>query len=351
MPEIITSAGNRNYEISIRKGALFQTGTIAAGIVAGRRAYIVTDRNVAGYYLGTVVASLEGAGFKTAYSILAPGEASKSYENLIEVYGKFHEAGITRSDLIVALGGGVIGDLAGFAAATYLRGIAVLQIPTSLLAQVDSSVGGKTAINLSFGKNLVGAFHQPAAVIADPEVIRTLPEDEFSAGMAEVIKSGCIKDLELFEKIESGEAGLEWIIERCIRIKSAVVEEDEKDTGVRMLLNFGHTVGHAIEKVSGYVGFTHGQAVSAGMVAAAGLGEKLGVTKSGTSERMTSLLGNFKLPISSGLPAGDLIRAVRSDKKTMSETVYFVLLKEIGEAVLYPVSVKELEMLLAEVLS
>jgi 3-dehydroquinate synthase len=270
---------------------------------------------------------------------------------LYSLYAAFNEFSVTRSDLVVALGGGVVGDLAGFAAATYLRGVPLLQVPTTLLAQVDSSVGGKTAIDTPFGKNLVGAFYQPSAVIIDPSVLRTLPRSTMNDGMAEVIKNGCIKDAMMFDSIESGIVNLELIIERCVRIKTSVVANDERDKGERMLLNFGHTIGHAIEKVTGYNRYTHGQAVAIGMVAACAMGEKLGVTRPGTSARVRSLLEKFSLPVRSDLPIQDIRDAIRSDKKTFSDTVYFILLREIGEGVLYPMSPSALNGVLEEVLS
>ncbi len=350
MPEIIASTSSGNYEIIVAGGSIKRAGIIAASVVTGRKAYIVTDRNVAGSYLAPLAASLETSGFVTRYSILPPGESTKCSEKLVGLYNDFHRAEITRSDLIVALGGGVIGDLAGFAASSYLRGVPLIQIPTTLLAQVDSSVGGKTAINMPFGKNCVGAFYQPKAVIADPEVLSTLPEEEFSAGMAEVIKSGCIKDPELFEKIEEGSIDPEWMVERCVRIKTRVVSADERDTGERMLLNFGHTVGHAIEKASDYSGHTHGQAVSVGMAAAARMGEMIGITIPGTASRIESVLSGSGLPVKTDIPVKDILAAIRSDKKKLSDTIYFVLLKEIGDSVLYPISPVNLDGILTEVL-
>lgn len=350
MPGIIASTNNSSYEITISNNSLAKTGKIAASVVRGRRAFIVTDSNVAVHYLSPVTDSLEKHGFSTGSRILPPGESTKSSEMLFDLYAAFHEFSMTRSDLIVALGGGVIGDLTGFAAATYLRGIPLIQIPTTLLAQVDSSVGGKTAIDTPFGKNLVGAFYQPSAVIIDPSVLRTLPRSTMNDGMAEVIKNGCIKDAMMFDSIETGLLNLEFIIERCVRIKTSVVANDERDKGERMLLNFGHTVGHAIEKVTGYSRYTHGQAVAMGMMAACRMGEKLGVTKPGTSVRVRSLLEKFSLPVKIDLSADEIRHAIRSDKKTLSDTIYFVLLREIGEGILYPMSPAALNEVLEEVL-
>lgn len=350
MPDIIAATNSGNYEITVASKALIKAGQIVRPLVKGRKVFVVTDRNVAGHYLAYLTASLEKSGFDVRYHILPPGEETKCSDRLIELYMKFNQAGITRSDLIIAFGGGVVGDITGFAASTYLRGVRVVQIPTTLLAQVDSSIGGKTAINMPFGKNTVGSFYQPAAVIADPDVLQTLPDEEFSAGMAEVIKSGCIKDKELFRRIEDGTADTAWMIEKCIRIKTAVVAADERDTGERMLLNFGHTVGHGIEKATGYTRYTHGQAVAVGMVIAAKFGEKIGITTPGTSQRIADVLRKYDLPISTDTLADEIISAMRSDKKTFSDTVYFVLLKEIGDSVLYPIPSNSLADMFAEVL-
>ncbi len=350
MPEILAKTSIGSYEITIANSSLSKIGKRAKSLVRGTKAFIVTDSNVAALYLAKVTKSLEESGFKVESVVIEPGESSKNAENLFMLYGKFNQAGITRSDLIVALGGGVIGDLTGFAAATYLRGVPLIQVPTTLLAQVDSSVGGKTAIDLPFGKNLVGSFYHPLSVIMDPSVLATLPRTVMNEGMAEVIKYGCIRDVHLFEQIESNKMDLEWILERCIHIKTAVVAKDERDTGERMLLNFGHTVGHAIEKVTDYKVYSHGQAVSFGMVIACKIGEKLGVTKQGTTKRVEACIEKFGLPLKFDLPVEEIINAIRSDKKTLSDKIYFVLLKEIGEAILHPMDFSVLSQLLREVL-
>lgn len=351
MPEILAKTNIGSYEVTIANLSLSRIGKQAKSLVRGTRAFIVTDRNVAKIYLSKVQQSLESAGFSVESYSIEPGEESKNASSLFILYDKFHDFQITRTDLIVALGGGVVGDLAGFAAATYMRGIPLIQVPTTLLAQVDSSVGGKTAIDLPYGKNLVGSFYHPLAVIMDPSVLATLPRSIMNEGMAEVIKYGCIRDVQLFEQIESNRMDLEWVLERCIHIKTAVVAKDERDTGERMLLNFGHTVGHAIEKVTGYSVYSHGQAVAIGMIAACKMGERLGVTKEGTSLKVKACLAKFGLPTHCDLPVEDILLAIRSDKKTMSDTVYFVLLKELGEGILYPMDANTLNKVLREVLS
>ena len=335
----MANTNNENYPIHVRTGALTQLGEVAAACVKGKKAIIVTDSNVAELYLGKAVQSLTESGFSVASCTVPAGEASKSQEMLFLLYAQFHAAGITRTDLIVALGGGVVGDLAGFAAATYLRGCPLIQVPTTLLAQVDSSIGGKTGIDLPFGKNLAGVFYQPKAVVIDPSVLSTLSRARMAEGMAEVIKYGCIRDEMLFESIEKGTFDLEWILERCIRIKTTVVQNDEFDTGERMLLNFGHTMGHAVEKVTGFSKLTHGEAVAIGMVYASVIGENAGITPAGTTDRIRAVLSRWNLPLSTDLDFEDLYTAMLSDKKKLSGKLYYVLLKKIGEAATYPMSV------------
>ena len=343
MPEIIANTKSGDYPILIQQGALSKLGELAKETCRGRRAFIVTDEHVGAYYLDKAKSILDAAGFQTASKVVPPGESSKSPQQLLALYESFHQAGITRSDPVIALGGGVIGDLCGFAAATWLRGVPLIQVPTTLLAQVDSSIGGKTGIDLDCGKNLAGAFYQPKAVLMDPGLLRTLSRQRMAEGMAEVIKYGLIRDLSLFEQIEQKTYDLEWVLERCVRIKTTVVAADERDTGERMLLNFGHTIGHAIEKVTGYSVYTHGAAVSIGMVAAAKLGERLGQTEPGTADRLKKLLMAYQLPVQADLSIDDILHAVQSDKKRLAGKIYFVLLHHIGKAFLYPMQQEALE--------
>jgi len=344
----MANTNNENYPIHVRTGALAQLGEVAAACVKGKKAIVVTDSNVADLYLGKAVQSLKNSGFSVASCTVPAGESSKSQEMLFLLYAQFHAAGITRTDLIVALGGGVVGDLAGFAAATYLRGCPLIQVPTTLLAQVDSSIGGKTGIDLPFGKNLAGAFYQPKAVVIDPSVLSTLSRTRMAEGMAEVIKYGCIRDELLFESIEKGTFDLEWILERCIRIKTTVVQNDEFDTGERMLLNFGHTMGHAVEKVTGFSKMSHGDAVAIGMVYASVLGENAGITPASTTDRIRAVLTRWNLPLSMDLDFEDIYSSMLSDKKKLSGKLYYVLLKKIGDAATYPMSVSVLKTELAK---
>ncbi len=349
MPEILASTASGDYPILIQQGSLERLGEIAAQVCRGRRAVIVTDDNVSRLYLDQALQRLRSGGFTAVGAVIPAGEASKSPEQLMHLYAEFHQAGLSRTDPVIALGGGVVGDLAGFAAATYLRGIPLIQVPTTLLAQVDSAIGGKTGIDLPFGKNLAGAFYQPKAVIMDPGLLHSLSRSRMAEGMAEVIKYGLIRDTALLEQIEKKTYDLEWILERCVRIKVNVVSRDEKDSGERMLLNFGHTVGHAIEKATNYQQYTHGEAVAIGMVAAAAIGERLGLTEPGTGDRIRALLADYRLPVHADLPAGVLCEAIRSDKKRLAGRIYFVLLRRIGDAFLQPMDPDQLEKILDEV--
>ncbi len=249
------------------------------------------------------------------------------------------EKGLTRKDLVVALGGGVCGDMAGFAAAVYLRGIDFVQIPTTLLSQVDSSVGGKTGVDLPQGKNLCGAFHQPVLVLIDPLALHTLSDHYFSDGMGEVIKAGCIKSAQLFEKIENKDVkeNIEEIIFECVDIKRSVVERDEKEQGERALLNFGHTIGHGIEKLHNFSGVSHGEAVGIGMLMISEIGEKAGLTEKGTADRIKAVLEKYNMQTSDNHSAESIIEAMQSDKKRTLNGINFVMLKSIGNSFIYPV--------------
>ncbi|MGI5869905.1 MAG: 3-dehydroquinate synthase [Kiritimatiellia bacterium] len=342
MFETYVKSSRGDSRIVVCNGAFAGLGGRAAEAVAGRRACVVTDAHVAGHHLEPALASLRAAGFVAESVVVPAGETSKSVDGLVSLWHAFNDCGLTRADLVVALGGGVVGDLAGFAAATYLRGVAIVQVPTTLLAQVDSSVGGKTGIDLPFGKNLAGAFHQPAVVVVDPLLLGTLPRNRFAEGMAEVVKYGCIADAGLFADLDAfadspGDAeALLAIIQRCVQIKADVVNRDALDTGERMLLNFGHTVGHAIEKAMGYGAIAHGEAVAIGMVAAARLGEALGETPDGTAARLEALLKRFALPTTTTFTAADLFATMLADKKRLGKQIHFILLERIGRAVRRP---------------
>ena len=347
--EIAVHGREGDCPIFVRPGALDDSGAIVAPLVRGRAAALVTDTNVGPLYAARAAAALEAAGFRVAVREVPAGEGSKTPARLAELWDFFHGAGITRQDVAVALGGGVVGDLAGFAAATWLRGVAVVQMPTSLLAFVDSSIGGKTAVDLPCGKNLAGAFHQPIAVVADPRLLATLPPREFSQGMAEAAKYGCIRDAAFFAWLERkagapfSEADVARIVATSAAHKAAVVDADEREGGLRATLNFGHTVGHAVEKVLGYGALPHGEAVAIGMVAAAKIGEALGRTEPGTAARVEALLARLSLPTrlaraAPGVDPGALAAAMSSDKKKYGDEIRFVLLRRVGDCDIVPLA-------------
>lgn len=346
-------AASAQYDVTVGSGILGDIGLTSAAAIKGRNVAVVTDEHVAPLYLKAVEDSLCSAGFTVFSLVLPAGEHTKSMETLVKLYSFFSQSGITRTDGVVALGGGVIGDVAGFAAATWLRGVPLVQIPTTLLAQVDSSVGGKTAVDLPEGKNLAGVFYQPCAVIADTETLKTLLGEIVSDGMAEVIKYGCIRDARLFDTLYQGIDPLccPSVIEDCIRIKRDVVEKDERDTGEREILNFGHTAGHAIESLGGFQKWSHGQGVAIGMVLAARIGELLGVTEEGTSKKIETILQQYHLPTSCPYEGKELIQFMKKDKKRMSDAVSFILLPKIGQAKRVPLTFLQLEELLSKIIA
>ena len=334
----------REYDIIIERGVLNAAGEHCRAVLPRARTLaVVTDSTVGPLYGPRLLSSLRAAGFTAELVTVPAGEKSKSVSMLETLYDAFMSLGLTRTDAVVALGGGVVGDLAGFAAATILRGVDFVQIPTTLLAQVDSSVGGKVAVDLEAGKNLAGAFHQPRLVLMDPATLGTLDDKTFSDGMAEVIKYGCIFDADFYYYLEQRPsraeimADIEHVLYTCCDLKRKVVVEDEYDTGRRMLLNFGHTVGHAYELAGSYEKYTHGEAVSAGMVKALELGVKLGVTPEGLSDRVAVLLGALGLPIAIPCDAEHYSTAIGLDKKGAGENITLILLTELGRAIGYPI--------------
>lgn len=330
----------REYQIEIQRGLLDQAGERCRALLPrARKLAVVTDSNVLPLYLERTADSLKRAGFQVLCCSVPAGEAAKCPEQLVLLWEKMMSFGMTRTDGVAALGGGVVGDLAGFAAATLLRGVDFIQIPTTLLAQVDSSVGGKVAVDLEHGKNLAGAFWQPRLVLMDPEVLDTLPLPVFMEGMAEVVKYGCIRDAAFFDFLAARPsrvelmAEMEHILYTCCAIKRSVVEQDERDTGERMLLNFGHTLGHAYELAGHYTEWSHGAAVAAGMCAAARLGVRLGVTPAELPERLEEALSALGLPTAIPCTAEDYAAAVGLDKKGAGEDISVILLERMGRAV------------------
>ena len=349
------AAGANSYDIIVARGVLDQAGTRMRDLTGGTRAAVLSDTNVAPLYLERLTASLQRAGYEVVPYVFPAGEQSKKLSTVVAFYEHMVRAGVTRTDCVVALSGGVCGDMAGFAAATYLRGLPYYQIPTSLLAMVDSSVGGKTGVDIEAGKNLVGAFYQPRAVFCDPALLSTLPERDFADGMAEVIKYGAILDAALFralseETLCADSPALDSVIARCISLKCDIVEKDEHDLGLRAILNFGHTLGHAAEKLADFTGLTHGSAVAGGMVLAGSIGEALGLTESGTAQQLAEMLERYDLPVTLPYPPDALCAAARSDKKNLAGRLKFVLLTRIGSAELHPMQLAELEATLAAIL-
>jgi 3-dehydroquinate synthase len=335
---------SRSYTIKIGPGLLPQLGRECARLKLGGRCAIITDTNVGKRYAKAAFNSLMKAGFSPCLIIVPAGETAKSLKSVQACYDQLARHRIERKSFIIALGGGVVGDLAGFVAATYLRGVPFVQVPTTLLAQVDSSVGGKVGVNLKAGKNLVGAFYQPQLVLCDLDALETLPAREFRAGLAEVIKYGIIYDALLFAQLERDlpkllrrdPKVLADIVARCCEIKAHVVGQDETESGLRAILNFGHTIGHALEAISSYGKFLHGEAISIGQIAAAELSaEVLGLPQRDV-ERISDLFTRAGLPTSTRLTTGqrrNIFVAMRLDKKVSDGEVKFVLAKRIGKVV------------------
>ena len=337
--------GDRSYPIAIGQSLLSDTDLISRH-VAGKRVAIVTNTTVGPLYLDKLVQILSDAGKQVKTIVLPDGEEEKNWSSLMRVFDVLLAEQCDRKTTLVALGGGVIGDLTGFAAATYMRGVPFIQVPTTLLAQVDSSVGGKTGINHPLGKNMIGAFYQPQAVIADTTTLNTLPARELSAGLAEVIKHGAIIDAPFFDWIEANisklvakdVSALAYAIQRSCEIKADVVRQDEREGGLRAILNFGHTFGHAIEAGLGYGEWLHGEAVGCGMVMAADLSHRLGFIDVATKERMSALVNAAGLPVvAPNLGNERWQELMQVDKKNEGGQIKFILLKPLGTSVIMPV--------------
>ena len=330
------------YNILIGHDIISDVGKYIREVTDAVRAAVVSDSNVAPIYAERVIDSLKSSGFETSLFIFEAGEERKRLSTIEKMYMHFFEHNITRTDIVVALGGGVTGDMAGFASASYLRGIDFVQIPTTLLSQVDSSVGGKTGVDLPTGKNLVGAFHQPNVVVIDPETLNTLPEKFFHDGMGEVIKYGCIRSRSLFECLETDSVTVDDMIYESVSIKRDVVEKDELDTGERAILNFGHTFGHALEKLHGYSGITHGEAVGLGALILTEITEKKGITEKGTALRIRRLLEKYNMPTETEFSLADIISATRGDKKSSGKSLNFIFLRSIGDCFIQKIKFAEI---------
>ncbi|MGX6961394.1 3-dehydroquinate synthase [Vagococcus xieshaowenii] len=348
--ELPVNLEHHSYKISIKTNSLSQIGNWLANLWHKRKLAIITDDTVNALYGSIVKTSLIEAGFETELFSVTPGEASKSLTTASLLYEQLAEFGMTRSDGVVILGGGVVGDLGGFVASTYMRGLSFVQVPTTLLAQVDSSVGGKTAVNTEVAKNLVGTFAQPDGVLIDPQTLQTLNSRQISEGIAEIVKSAAIADMSLWSKLEQLDnkealvSEAEVIVHACCQIKARVVEEDEFDNGNRLILNFGHTIGHAIENQAGYGEITHGEAVSIGMVQLSKVAEKKGLIASGVTASLREMLTKFDLPIEwPDLNREQLYGALTHDKKTRGSQLKLILVPTIGQAVIHQLPITEMK--------
>jgi len=339
MLDVPVNLGPRSYRIVVGRGAVAHVGPEMAKLSLGRKVALVSDGAILELHGREARESLRGAGFDLFEIVLPEGERAKTLDVAQQAWNRLLDAGCDRTSTVVALGGGAVGDLAGFVAATYMRGINFAQIPTTLLAQVDASSGGKTAIDHPRAKNLIGAFHQPRIVIVDPALLITLPDAQFRSGLAEVIKHGIVLDAAYFGDLERSLPDLlrrdlptlERVVAGSCRLKASVVERDEKEAELRHVLNYGHTIGHALEAVTGYERWSHGEAVSLGIVAEARLAERLGVAKHRTTERQVELLHAAGLPISGlGAAPADVVQALGRDKKARDGRVPFVFAPEIG---------------------
>jgi 3-dehydroquinate synthase len=343
MDPISLELNGKSCHIHIGRDILANVGILISEKIPARRFAIITNPTVNSLYGKQVAQSLEASGFGCAIFEIPDSETSKSLDEAKNLYKELADKGFERDSCIIGLGGGVVGDLAGFVAATYMRGIELVHIPTTLLAQVDSAIGGKAGINLPEGKNLVGAFHQPAMVISDVMTLKTLPERDFRSGLAEVMKYGVTSDAELFSGLEANavrimerdEKALAKTVATCSAIKARIVEEDEKDHGKRLVLNYGHTLGHALEAASGYTGYSHGEAVAIGMLFAARASVKSGFLAEKEMSRFSALVSAFGLPIHIGkrVESKVLLNFMNTDKKSKGGKLRLVLPTGIGEAV------------------
>ena len=339
----ITVNASKKYDVLIGKNLLEKAGEICSNYIGVCRAAIITDSNVAPLYSGKLEDSLMKSGYTVTKFVFEAGERSKNANTLIDILNFLADSELTCSDCIFALGGGVVGDISGFAASVFLRGIRFVQIPTTLLAAVDSSVGGKTAIDLGDKKNIVGAFHQPSLVICDCSLQDSLTDDIFYDGCAEVIKYGAINDKPLFDLLSDGfKKNIEEIVFSCVDNKRRIVEEDEFDTGKRQLLNFGHTIGHAIEKCSSFK-ISHGSAVAIGMTIVTRAASKCGFCDKKTLEDLISILERANLPTSCEFNSKELATVALSDKKRMGNSITLVIPYSIGDCRLYTLPISELE--------
>jgi 3-dehydroquinate synthase len=353
--------GSRSYRIVVASGALQSVGQRLRELRLGSRAALVSDGAIMRLYGKTVVTSLEAEGFTVTTIEVPEGEAAKTLAVAEHCWDRLLTAGLDRTSTVMALGGGAVGDVAGFAAATYMRGINFVQLPTTVLAQVDASIGGKTAIDHPLGKNMIGAFHQPRLVVVDPAVARTLPEREFRSGLAEIVKHGIVLDADYFAELERDLAPLAardlGVLERIIggscRLKASVVERDEREAELRHVLNYGHTIGHALEAATGYARYAHGEAVSLGIVAEARLARRLGIADDETTARQERMLETLGLPVRApSIDVEPIVSAMARDKKAKDGRVPFVLAPRIGAfRIVYDIPTAEVRAVIASLAS
>lgn len=339
----------KSSKIFIGAGLLKKAGEHIKATYPEAKVLIITDTTVSGLYLRALEADLKNNGIIYSSLVMPDGEKTKQIKNIGDICEMAAEMNLNRGDMILALGGGVVGDLAGFAAAVFLRGITFVAIPTTLLAQVDSSVGGKTGVNLPQGKNLVGSFYKANSVLIDTDTLKTLSDKEFACGMGEVIKYGCIWDEPLFAKLEALDSRekmmdeIEEVVTTCCKIKAEVVREDEFDKGLRMILNFGHTIGHAIENTSGYGALTHGEAVAIGMSKMTSSTQAMGLTKAGTAERIVALLKKHGLPSDmTKYNKEKILKAAMKDKKNIGKALNIIVANRIGEVTIKAINPEEM---------
>lgn len=341
MQTVDVETADRRYQIGVGHGIMDQLGTLCRQLSLGEQVAVITDPTVGAGYLERVVDILESAGYRTLPIQFPGSDAGKNLSAAEEIFACMIAAEIDRSAWVVALGGGVVGDMAGFVAATFLRGVPLVQVPTTIVAQVDASIGGKTAVNHALGKNLIGVFHQPHFVLIDTEVLRTLPRSELVAGMAEVVKHAIIRDAELFAFLEEhleqvvalelAPDRLDWLIARNVEIKAAVVREDERESGLRAILNYGHTIGHAIEAATGYAQYRHGEGVILGMIGAGEIAVRHGFWSAAERSRQDALLARLGIPTGiAGVDAEAIVERTRADKKRVAGKTRLILGRAIG---------------------
>ena len=349
MEKIFVDLEKKSYDIEIAVHSFPEMGKKIRALSRAEKAAIITDHTVDALYGEKLQQQLETQGFTVRRLVMAAGEDHKNLETFTRLVRACADFGMTRSDLVITLGGGVPGDLGGFVAASFLRGVAFIQVPTTLLAQIDSSVGGKVAVDLPEGKNLVGAFYQPKGVLMDPDLLRTLDPRYLHDGLAEVIKCAAFGDPELFAALEqwsSDEDILQHVTEisaACCRLKVKVVEEDERDVGARMVLNFGHTIGQAVERYYHYEKYTHGEGVAIGMVRLTRNTEKMGLTKPGTADRIQRLLARYHISTEDPIPDAAVLEGIQMDKKKRGSQITLVIVPEIGKSLLKKVAFADLE--------